>query len=70
MYRKAFQGELPNFTGVSDPYEPPLAPEIVVQTSAEMPTESVAKILAELSKLNQIDNPSVTVESNPHQVVG
>src|SRR5215207_1157492 len=32
LYKKAFEGEIEQFTGVSDPYEPPAAPEIVIQT--------------------------------------
>ena len=35
LYAKALQGELPNFSGVSDPYEPPFAPEITVHTDRE-----------------------------------
>jgi adenylylsulfate kinase-like enzyme len=34
LYRKALRGEIPAFTGVSDPYEPPEAPELVVPTDA------------------------------------
>ena len=35
LYAKALQGQLPNFSGVSDPYEPPLAAEIIVHTDRE-----------------------------------
>ena len=35
LYAKALQGQLPNFSGVSDPYEPPVAPEITVHTGEE-----------------------------------
>lgn len=35
LYAKAIQGQLPNFSGVSDPYEPPLTPEITVHTDRE-----------------------------------
>lgn len=45
LYRRALAGEIAAFTGVSDPYEPPLAPEVVVETDREAPAESVAKIL-------------------------
>jgi adenylyl-sulfate kinase len=34
LYKKAFAGQLPNFTGVSDPYEPPESPELALDTSA------------------------------------
>jgi adenylyl-sulfate kinase len=35
LYAKALQGQIQNFSGVSDPYEPPLAPEITVHTDRE-----------------------------------
>lgn len=35
LYKKALAGEIPHFTGVSDPYEPPAAPDIRVDSSAE-----------------------------------
>ena len=46
LYEKAFKGEIKEFTGVSDPYEPPLEPEVVADTEAETPEESAAKVLA------------------------
>ena len=46
--RRRWPGELPQFTGISDPYEPPLAPEVTVNSSIETPEESLAKILAAL----------------------
>src|SRR5688500_13503456 len=49
LYAKALRGELANFTGVSDPYEPPLSADIVVDTSAEPAAESAAKVLYALS---------------------
>ena len=45
LYRKALAGEIKEFTGVSDPYEPPLSPEIVVRTHQQTPEESVEQIL-------------------------
>ncbi len=48
LYKKALAGELPQFTGISDPYEPPLSPEVTVNSSIETPDESLAKILAAL----------------------
>ncbi len=50
MYAKAFAGEIPNFTGVSDPYEPPENPEIVCHTAEETPEQSAAKIIAYLEQ--------------------
>ena len=48
LYKKALAGEIKNFTGVSDPYEDPLHPEIVVATDKESIEESVQKIIAYL----------------------
>ena len=45
LYAKARAGEIPEFTGVSDPYEPPVAPEIVVETAGRTPEESAATVL-------------------------
>ncbi|MGD0968304.1 MAG: adenylyl-sulfate kinase [Candidatus Aquilonibacter sp.] len=46
LYMRAMSGELKHFTGVSDPYEEPQNPEVVVDTEVETVEESVAKILA------------------------
>ena len=51
LYRKARAGELPAFTGVSDPYEPPLHPEVECRTDRETLAESVDKVLAAIRKL-------------------
>jgi adenylylsulfate kinase len=51
LYAKALRGELPAFTGVSDPYEEPLTPEVTVETDRERPEESVDKILQRLEEL-------------------
>src|ERR1700724_1407534 len=40
LYKKALAGEIPHFTGVSDPYEAPLNPEVTVDSSRETPEES------------------------------
>lgn len=50
LYEKAFKGEIKAFTGVSDPYEPPLNAEITVETENEEPEESAAKIIAYLDE--------------------
>lgn len=54
LYRKALNGELQNFTGVSDPYEPPLAPEVILETDRETPEESLSKILTTLRALGYL----------------
>src|SRR5881227_3265733 len=48
VYEKAFKGEIKEFTGVSDPYEPPLDPEITIDTEAQTVEESAAQVLAYL----------------------
>ncbi len=48
LYRKALAGELKGFTGVSDPYEPPLEPELVITTDCEQPAESLLRLLGGL----------------------
>lgn len=48
LYEKALKGTVLNFTGVSDPYEPPLKPEVVVETHRETPEASTTKILKSL----------------------
>ena len=48
LYKKAIAGEIKNFTGVDDPYEPPLHPEVVIRSDQETPEQSAAKVIAEL----------------------
>jgi adenylyl-sulfate kinase len=45
IYKRARAGEMDNVTGVNDPYEPPLTPEVVCRTDRETPSESTAKVL-------------------------
>jgi adenylylsulfate kinase len=49
LYKRALAGEIANFTGVNDPYEPPLAPAAEVHTDRESQAESAAVILAALA---------------------
>ncbi len=55
LYKKALAGELKNFTGVNDPYEPPLNPELTVETDKEPPEQSTARILRKLEELGYLD---------------
>lgn len=48
LYAMALAGKLPNFTGVSDPYEAPQSPEVLVRTDQEDVEQSVGRILAAL----------------------
>ncbi len=54
LYKKALAGEIAQFTGVSDVYEHPLNPEIVVETANETPSESALKIMARLEELGYL----------------
>jgi adenylyl-sulfate kinase len=54
MYARAMRGEIRNFTGVSDPYEEPLNPEVVVHTDRETPEESAARVLGRIEELGYI----------------
>ncbi len=55
LYKKALAGEIKQFTGVSDPYEPPAAPELHIKTNQEEPRESARKVVAELEKLGYLE---------------
>ena len=48
MYRQAREGKLKNFTGVDDPYEPPLDPELVIDTVGRSAEENAELVLAHL----------------------
>ncbi len=50
LYQKALAGEIENFTGISDPYEEPLNPEVRIDSSVETVEESVARVLAYLEE--------------------
>jgi adenylyl-sulfate kinase len=50
LYEQAFAGKIDNFTGVSDPYEPPESPEVVCHTADETIEESVAQVLGYLEE--------------------
>jgi adenylylsulfate kinase len=57
LYAKALRGEIQNFTGISDPYEPPENPEVVVETDKETVDESVDKIWQALIESGYIPAP-------------
>ena len=55
LYRQALTGQIPAFTGVSDPYEPPLAAEITVSTVGQTPQQSAAAIISWLERRGYLD---------------
>ena len=56
LYKKALAGEIENFTGISDPYEEPENPEVVVESAHEPVEASVQKILRFLAEKELIDH--------------
>jgi adenylylsulfate kinase len=54
LYQKARDGRIPHFTGIDDPYEPPLSPEVNCATHEETLEESAAKVLARLEELGYV----------------
>ena len=56
LYKKALAGEIKSFTGVSDPYEEPLDPELIVDSSVESVDQSLRKLLGRLEELKYINN--------------
>jgi len=62
LYKRALAGEIPHFTGISDPYEPPVNPEVTVNSSKETPEESVERIWATLERLGLVsfDRPTLS----------
>ncbi len=55
MYRRALAGEIKGFTDIDDPYEPPLDPEIIIDTETETPKQSLAQILTRLEDLGYLN---------------
>ncbi len=60
LYKKALAGEIKGFTGVDDPYEPPLKPELIIETETESPQESAARILRKLEQLGYVESSQQT----------
>jgi adenylylsulfate kinase len=54
LYKRARSGEIKNFTGIDDPYEPPTNPDIECRTDKEDLSESVDKVLAKLVELGYL----------------
>ncbi|MGH2626612.1 MAG: adenylyl-sulfate kinase [Anaerolineales bacterium] len=69
LYRKALAGEIANFTGISDPYEEPVNPEVLIETHREMPEESLDRIVRALEGLGYL-SPEDAGEARASQAVG
>jgi len=55
LYKKALSGEIKNFTGISDPYEPPSTPEVAINSGTEAVEDSYAKIISYLEERGLIE---------------
>jgi len=58
LYRKAIAGEISNFTGISDPYEEPTNPEVLIESDTETVEEGVVKVIDKLKELKYISMQS------------
>ncbi|HUY19628.1 MAG TPA: adenylyl-sulfate kinase [Candidatus Binataceae bacterium] len=63
LYEKALRGEIAHFTGVSDPYEEPVDPELVIESDREAAEESLAKLVATLEHRGYIAGAPAAVKS-------
>lgn len=61
LFKKARAGEIKGFTGVDDPYEEPLHPEVVCYTEKETPEQSAEKVIRKLEELGYLKNLSLRV---------
>jgi adenylylsulfate kinase-like enzyme len=73
LYARALRGEIANFTGVSDPYEEPLAPELTVDTEHEDVETSIGRLLTHLEQAGYLapdagPNGANAPAGHPHRV--
>jgi adenylyl-sulfate kinase len=68
-YKKALAGEIKNYTGISDPYEEPQNPELVVETDKETAEESLQKIIDKLRELGYLKRESTDVSPEEEKVI-
>ncbi len=54
LYKKALRGEISQFTGISDPYEEPSAPELIIHSHQETPQESAQRVMRRLVELGYL----------------
>src|SRR5205807_4868841 len=59
LYKLVDEGKIKNFTGVDDPYEEPVHPELVIETDKETVEESISRILAKLIELGYLEAEEV-----------
>jgi sulfate adenylyltransferase len=64
LYKKALAGEIAHFTGVSDPYEPPVRPDVVARTDRESVEASVSRILRTLEERGLLEGERLTARAS------
>lgn len=64
LYKLAYEGKIKEFTGVSDPYEEPEQPELIVETDKETIEESVNRIFAKLEELGYLEPEEVSEDES------
>ena len=67
LYAKALRGEIKNFTGIDDPYEPPDNPEVICETDKETVEESVNKIIRTLELMGYIPPGDISEDYSPEE---
>jgi adenylylsulfate kinase len=65
LYARALAGEIPQFTGVNDPYEPPLTPEVRIDTSGASVDHAAAQILSKLEDLGYLEGARARQRMRP-----
>ena len=70
LYKRALAGEIAHFTGITDPYEAPLAPDLEIQTDAETVDQSAARIVSLLAEKKLIAAPTSEVRAQNSEVSG
>jgi adenylyl-sulfate kinase len=63
LYKKAIAGEIQQFTGISDPYEEPLSPELKIDTSVVSVEDGAARILAKMRELGYLEQNAAEATS-------
>lgn len=63
LYARALAGEIEHFTGISDPYEEPLSPDITVDSSEETVEESTARILSDILNIGTLHDSPTRIET-------
>lgn len=64
LYEKALAGAIPQFTGISDPYEPPESPELSLDTSTLDLRTSVQRVKSKLVELGYLEDTTTTDRAN------